>query len=37
VILTEEETRALNRQNRSRLSPDRIADAGIAVARKPNS
>ena len=31
VILTEEETLNLNRQNRSRLSPDRLADAGIVV------
>ena len=31
VILTDEETRKLNRQNRSKLSTDRLADAGIAV------
>jgi hypothetical protein len=31
VILNEEETRKLNLQNRSRLSHDRIADAGISI------
>ena len=37
VILTEEETLTLNRQNRSRLSPDRLADAGIAVRQRPEN
>lgn len=36
VILTDEETYMLNRQNRSTLSTDRLADAGIAVRQSPN-
>jgi hypothetical protein len=31
VLLTQEETRALNRANRSRLTEDRIAEAGIRM------
>ena len=33
VLLSKEETTALNRLNRSRITPDRIADAGIELFR----
>ncbi|WP_175941853.1 hypothetical protein [Burkholderia pyrrocinia] len=33
VLLTQEETTALNRLNRSRMTPDRLADAGIEIFR----
>ncbi len=31
VLLTEQETTNLNRLNRSRMTPDRLADAGISI------
>lgn len=31
VLLTQDETTALNRLNRSRITPDRLADAGIKI------
>jgi hypothetical protein len=31
VLLTQDETTALNRLNRSRITPDRLADAGIQI------
>lgn len=34
VVLTAEETAALNRLNRSRMSDDRIADAGITLYQR---
>jgi hypothetical protein len=33
VLLTEEETKLLNRRNRSKITADRIADAGIQLRR----
>lgn len=33
VLLTADETRALNKTNRSRITPDRLGDAGILVVR----
>jgi hypothetical protein len=33
VLLTQEETTALNRMNRSRMTSDRLADAGIEIFR----
>ncbi|WP_454733718.1 MULTISPECIES: hypothetical protein [Cupriavidus] len=35
VLLTQEETTELNRVNRSRMTPDRLADAGIKIFRRP--
>lgn len=35
VLLTQEETTALNRSNRSRITPDRLGDAGIKIFRAP--
>lgn len=37
VLLTPEETRTLNRANRSRLTADRIADAGIPMSACPSA
>jgi hypothetical protein len=34
VLLTPEETIKLNRQNRSKIDPDRLAKAGIKMARQ---
>jgi len=35
VLLTPQETMALNRLNRSRITPDRLADAGIVIFHAP--
>ena len=35
VLLTPQETMALNRLNRSRITPDRLTDAGIVIFHAP--
>lgn len=36
VLLSEEETKTLNRKNRTRIVKDRLADAGITLFSEKN-